>query len=395
MAKKRKKRIGTRKKRLKGLPFAAVLLLIAGLSVWLFFFLSHSTERNILPAYEEIYSKDSQLYREMVKIDNAVYKVLYSRGIPEKDIVFLSVKPKHRQGYDWDFTELEVKLPEKTSVFNLGEEICEAISRLMPAVTVERKKVSDGEVYCTVFALGLSTHKIRLLCKDESSTVRRNSCSVAIVVDDLGYDAEVGRGFIRLDLPLSLSFLPIAPNTAVLVREAREKKRECMLHLPMEPNYFPRLNPGPGALMTNMDDREIREILGQHLQKIPGARGVNNHMGSYFTQRKDKMKVVLNEVKCRRLFFLDSRTTAKTVAFETAKEMGIPAAKRDVFLDNENATKAIRFQMERLLGMARHSGSGIGICHPNRRTLHVLEEYIPRMKKNFNVVPVSELTRRK
>ena len=197
---------------------------------------------------------------------------------------------------------------------------------------------------------------------------------------------------MALDLPLSLAFLPLAPRTEALVREVNRRRHELMLHLPMEPEHWPELDPGPGALMTHMGKVEIRETIDRHLEKIQGARGINNHMGSYFTQRRDKMRIVLSELKRRHLFFVDSRTTNKTVGFELAREMGVPAAERSVFLDNEPSPKAVQFQMERLLGIARHSGGGVGICHPNRCALNALKKYLPRLKRDFKVLAVSKLT---
>ena len=103
------------------------------------------------------------------------------------------------------------------------------------------------------------------------------------------------------------------------------------------------------------------------------------------------MAIVLSELKKRNLFYIDSRTSRETVAFELAKEMGVPVASRNVFLDNDLSPTAITFQMQRLLGMARHSGAAIGIGHPNLATLKLLKNYLPKLKTEVEVVPVSEL----
>jgi polysaccharide deacetylase 2 family uncharacterized protein YibQ len=161
----------------------------------------------------------------------------------------------------------------------------------------------------------------------------------------------------------------------------------------MEPKDYPDLNPGTGAVLTNMDERRIRKTINNDIDQVPGIRGVNHHMGSKFTERSDKMKIVLKELKRRNLFYLDSRTTNLTVAYDLAKDMGIPAANKDVFLDNDLSSKAIRFQMERLLGIARYSGVAIGIGHPHKETLDVLKEYEGILKTKFKVVPVAELVK--
>jgi polysaccharide deacetylase 2 family uncharacterized protein YibQ len=161
----------------------------------------------------------------------------------------------------------------------------------------------------------------------------------------------------------------------------------------MEPKDYPDLNPGPGAVLTNMDERRIRKTINNDIDQVPGIRGVNHHMGSKFTERSEKMKIVLRELKRHNLFYLDSRTTNLTVAYNLAKDMGVPAARKDVFLDNDLSSKAIGFQMERLLGISRYSGIAIGIGHPHKETLDVLKEYAGILKKEFKVVPVSELAK--
>ncbi len=214
---------------------------------------------------------------------------------------------------------------------------------------------------------------------------------VAIIIDDLGYDPDLAFSFIQLDLPLCFSVLPHAPFTGLVVQEANDEGCEVMLHLPMEPKDYPSVDPGPGALFLSMAEHEIIEILDQDLREVPGARGVNNHMGSSFTENRDKMLVVLKELKKRRLFYVDSLTTSGTVGFDLAREIGLAAARRSVFIDNDLTPKAIRKQMEQLLSIARRSGSAIGIGHPHKETLRVLEEYYSRVKHEFQVVPVSAL----
>lgn len=216
---------------------------------------------------------------------------------------------------------------------------------------------------------------------------------VAIIIDDLGYDSALAFSFLKLNLELSFSILPSAPFTDIIVREANNKGREIILHQPMEPKDYPSVDPGPGALFLSMNQRDIRQILDKNLREIRGAKGVNNHMGSSFTKSREKMLLVLQEFKNRGLFYVDSRTTRGTVGFEQAKRIGLPAAERTLFLDNNQDPKAIRVQIELLLEIARDFGSAIGIGHPYNETLEILEKYQNRLKEEFDVVPVSELVR--
>jgi polysaccharide deacetylase 2 family uncharacterized protein YibQ len=220
---------------------------------------------------------------------------------------------------------------------------------------------------------------------------KRAKPRIAFIVDDLGYDPEIATAFLKLDLSLSLSVLPSAPFTELIAREVNKRDRELMVHLPMEPKGYPSVDPGPGALLIHMSEPEIQRILDQDLKQIPGARGVNNHMGSSFTENREKMGFILQELKRRNLFYVDSLTTCRTVGFKLAKEMGVPAGKRNVFLDNELSAESITAQMERLLNVARRSGRAIGILHPHEETLEVLKAYHSRMKAEFDVVSVSDL----
>jgi hypothetical protein len=135
----------------------------------------------------------------------------------------------------------------------------------------------------------------------------------------------------------------------------------------------------------------IFEVLDRDLSEIPFAAGVNNHMGSRFTESEEKMTIVLAELKRRGLYFIDSRTTASSVAFKVARKMALRTARRDVFLDNSLSGKAIKRQMERLLSLARHRGWAIGIGHPHKETLRLLETYQATLNNETEMVPVSEL----
>ena len=215
--------------------------------------------------------------------------------------------------------------------------------------------------------------------------------AVAIIIDDLGYDRDLALSFVRLNPGLSLSILPSAPFTRILVSEATRMRGEIILHQPMEPKGYPAVNPGPGALLLSMDKGELLRILDRNLREIEGARGVNNHMGSAFTENREKMGIVLEELKKRGLFYLDSRTTTGTVGLEQARKIGLPAAERSVFLDNVPQIGSIRIQIDRLLDIAGNRGSAIGIGHPHHETLVTLRDYLLRLTIGFRLVPVSEL----
>lgn len=213
---------------------------------------------------------------------------------------------------------------------------------------------------------------------------------VAFLIDDLGYDLAIDRAFLSIDAPLSFAFLPGAPHTQRLVREARNKGRDILVHLPMEP-LSPAADSGPGALRTDMALEPLLRLLRQDIEAVPGAMGVNNHMGSRFTANRGAMELVLAEVKRRGLFFVDSRTTSGTVAYETARSLGVPAIERFVFLDHDPRPEAVRRELNRLVRLAQERGQALAIGHPLSVTLRVLYEELPRLQKEVRVVPVHRL----
>jgi len=155
---------------------------------------------------------------------------------------------------------------------------------------------------------------------------------------------------------------------------------------------FPEKRPGPGALLAAMPSDEMREQLLANLDVVPGAVGVNNHMGSRLTTDGRAMKVLMGVLKERGLFFLDSKTSPRSLAFDTAYHFNIPAAKRDIFLDAYDDRDFIRGQIRKLVEAAGRRGTAIGIGHPYASTLEVLDEMKSEiLASGIEWVPLSEL----
>ena len=214
---------------------------------------------------------------------------------------------------------------------------------------------------------------------------------VAIIVDDVGFDVELARSFLELKAPVSLSVLPTAPYALAIAGEAMGKGVEVLLHLPMEPKEGNGDDPGAGALLVRMGEEEFVETLNGHLSRIPGIKGVNNHMGSLLTEREDKMALLFRELKKRNLFYVDSRTTPQTVASRVATEMKVPVASRGVFLDHDLSQEAMKVQWERLLAMARQYGHAVVIAHPHRETLVFLRDHLQDLRSEARLVCVADI----
>lgn len=212
--------------------------------------------------------------------------------------------------------------------------------------------------------------------------------SVAIVIDDMGLDRPRSDRAVRLPGTLTLAYLPYAEALAAQTRAARAAGHEVILHLPMEPRGGQ--NPGPGALKASLGEAENLARLRAALAAVPGAVGVNNHMGSRFTEDAAALAPILAEIGALGLYFLDSRTSPRSLAYTTARELGLPTLGRDVFLDDSDAPEAIARQIAAMEARARRTGSVIAIGHPREATLAALEAWlIEAPERGFATVPLS------
>jgi hypothetical protein len=217
--------------------------------------------------------------------------------------------------------------------------------------------------------------------------------AVSLVIDDLGRSVADLDRLEALGVPVTYAVLPFESRTAEVAAALGRRGAEVILHLPMEPSNG--ADPGPGALTRAMGRRELGRATRRALRAVPGAVGVNNHMGSGLSADRPSMEAVLRVIGERDLYFLDSRTSAESVAFATARELDIPAAERHVFLDPDPRAEAVRHQFRRLLEEARTRGAAIAIGHPHPHTLAVLEEEVPlAVERGYRFVPVSYLLER-
>jgi polysaccharide deacetylase 2 family uncharacterized protein YibQ len=374
-----------------------VIQVIVALSILLIalasglFILYVAPEKTPQPVFEEDYLTSNKFKSIITKVDHLVYETLYKEGVKEEDISFSKVIPKHEKKLVWDFTELTVRLNNPGLIERFETLLSKKISGLYPDVSLESEKVLSDQVIFNIRILGCFTHRLILKFKTEKKVGPGKLPKVAFIIDDIGYDTSLARSFLNLKIPVCLSILPYAPYSMKIAVETVNKGGELLLHLPMEPKNYPEMDPGKGALMVNMDRETIQGMVKEQIEKFPGLKGVNHHMGSLFSENYIKMKDVLDEVKKYDLYYVDSRTTDRTVAYKVAKELGVPAAEKKWFIDNDLSEKALKYQMDRLLGVARYSGSAIGIGHPHPETLKILKKYTENLNENYEVVPVSEL----
>ena len=218
-----------------------------------------------------------------------------------------------------------------------------------------------------------------------------NRAMIAIVMDDMGLDDREVSAVTELPAPLTLSYLPYARNVQTKVDAARHRGHEIMLHLPMEPSLA-SADPGPDALLTSYDQIELLQRIDRNLGRFTGYVGVNNHMGSRFTQDRAAMTAVIDVLKSRGLLYLDSLTSPHSIAYDLARKEGVVAAKRHVFLDHEDESRFIAGQIAVTERIAKRQGYAIAIAHPRPKTLNALAGWLPGLRENgFILVPLSTI----
>ena len=204
---------------------------------------------------------------------------------------------------------------------------------------------------------------------------------MAIVIDDCGQQLDVMERGVRLKLPLTFAVLPHLAHSAKSAELAHSAGQEVIVHQPMQPEAHDE-DPGEGAILQGMKTDRIGKILTASFHDVPHAVGLNNHMGSAATADRALMVATFTALERVRpgAFFLDSRTSAATVAADVARKQGVPTAERAVFLDNDLSEVAIRGELARLMGLAAERGQAVAIGHLKPETLAVLEREMSQLE---------------
>ena len=220
------------------------------------------------------------------------------------------------------------------------------------------------------------------------------AAELAIVIDDVGYSKTRGEQAIQLPAEVTLAVLPFAPHTHALLQQARTQAHDIIVHQPMQPMASNHARYEHDTLMLEMPQAEFRARVLRALDAVPGRVGISNHTGSLLTAHWEPMLQIMQQLRERNLFFLDSRTTARTVVVRAADEVGVVALQRDVFLDNERSSSAIHRQFEKAISKARQRGFAIAIGHPYPESLEYLQRRLAALPTDVQLVRISELARR-
>jgi len=370
------------------------------------------------------------------KVDNALVKVFFDAGITRKQVVTEKTIRESNGGVTWKKEIIAVNLPRGMNKGHLENLLREHLKPVEHTKWKLRDKGSRVEANIDVFgvhAYHLTFNKYKAVAKRAPrrglkkkappAAARRPKADgralaslpkkpqsralllplgrpkpkIAIIVDDLGQNPRPVERLASIPADLSFSVLPGLPYSRYAAEVANKSGKEVMLHLPMEPKIssgYTGVDAGDGALLVGQPKEEIVSKLEADIASVPYVVGVNNHMGSKFTENEELMSLVLRRLQKHHLFFVDSRTSSNSKGYKIARELGMKTGARDIFLD-ESALGAdyIRSQLDKLVELSKKKGLAIGICHPYPDTIEVLSEEIPRLKNKVEIVPISELLR--
>jgi len=223
-----------------------------------------------------------------------------------------------------------------------------------------------------------------------------NIQKIAIIVDDIGYDLSLVNELLKIDIPLTFAILPFCPHSVESARRIHKAGKEILLHIPMEPLDYPEKNPGKGVLLVRMNEEELRQSLEEELSAVPHVSGANNHMGSKFMRHREKLAVVFRTLKGKGLFFVDSLTTGNSAGRAMAREIGLPFASRDIFIDNSRDSGKTNGDLLKLIKEKGRGKKLVVIGHPYPETIAAIKESVRRFRaEGIKIVPVSQIVNSK
>jgi polysaccharide deacetylase 2 family uncharacterized protein YibQ len=252
-------------------------------------------------------------------------------------------------------------------------------------LTVDAAEVGGSTARITLRSAGVATHHIEIAISssralENDETLPPGQPRLAIILDDLGSDRGAAEAIFALHIPITLSVLPYHPHSQDIAQEARAHGCEVLLHLPMQ--SVANEAPEQQELRPGLSREATETMVTKMLESLPEADGVNNHQGSQATANPALMDALMPVLKDAGVFYVDSRTTAATVAYEAAKRDGVKTGFRNVpFLDDVQNSAAVKRQLLIAIQGAREKGEAIAIGHPHPATLQALRNVLPEAKK--------------
>lgn len=352
-------------------------------------------------AFEEPF--DTYLEDAVKQADFALVQAMLRGNVPLAEAVVERTELRGSDAGPYHFQRIRITVGKDSRPFIAGLE--ESLRAWAENANVTRSEGTraGGELW-TVSVGGIETHELFLVPSpvslpgtgDGPGRVLRHRASgetarMVIVIDDIGEDMSAVRTLTGLPFPVTLAIWPRSTHARRAAETANAAGLECIVHQPTEPIKYPEMNPGPGALFTSLSDAEIETRVKDSLSRVPYAVGMNNHMGSKFTRDRRAVAAMVRPLRNRRFFVLDSLTHPGSVLYAEAKRQGVPALRRDVFLDSVPGKDFVLKQLYSAERIALVTGRAVAIGHPLPGTLAALKEWEARRDTQIELVRLSDL----
>jgi len=322
----------------------------------------------------------SQLKKQQESIEELLQGVVKEFGVPPQNISKIY--------YSWggrSIVEERIKIPSTSSFILWNLAITKRVERNGGRVfwAVESRRGS-GRLNMGLGRGSFFTHRLSLVKEELASSLKLSQ--VAILLGP--FQSPIDEDWLNFDYPLSMAILP---SSLPVFFDTTNKKKEILLHLPMEPKNYPEVDPGKEAIFVDLKEGEIKRRVRWALKRVPCAKGVINYLGSRATEDPLVMETVLKEIGERKLYFIDSWATSRSVGYDLAKKMGIRCAKPDLIINGDEA-RTIERKIERLAEWAEDKGMAFGIGQPKPEVLAALKSKIPFLeRRGIKFVLVSEI----
>ena len=348
-------------------------------------------------ASEQLETEPSVVYEERLEdfeskiraVDGAILQAVTAQGGSAQTLRHRAIEERHFKGQEFYYQNLTIALPGEA--FSFLAELQENL-RSLPNTALQVLNANPRDVEISI--QGQPTHHLFLPLPHEPAPVPKAVAKpkLVIIIDDLGENVAVARRLAALPFPVSFSVLPYTTKARDVARIARQHTRELLLHLPCEPEGYPkRANSGPGTLRTNMSPAVLEQTLVDNLARLPDVDGVNNHMGSRLTANPQAMRIVLAHLHGRGKFFVDSMTTPKSCVQSVSTALGMPYIRRHIFLDNTPKEADILLQLKKAQTLALKNGLAIAIGHPYPATLAALETWAKQRHADLTVCRIQDI----
>ena len=430
----RKKRVYRAKKKKGGRVLLGTIsfIVIVVLSLMALQFINKKIARDA----DNVRISEEELNEEIEKIDRKLNEIFSEIGLKKREIISKINDRRKKGNIKWEYKEVSIKTDQIGKIEKFNEKFSNLSKLANVGVSVDNTNRNLSSSRLNIY--NLDTHKInfrleipkplptvtpskitKLDVKDKKVTKPTKTTpkakpkkadknkefafleglktkpKIVIIVDDIGLSKRYIDDLLKIPVNLNLAVLPNLPHSKYAAERANNKGWEVLLHLPMEPKHtsgYSGIDAGENALLTGLSKSQILNLLEENLSSVPYIKGVNNHMGSKFTESSELMNLVLKRVKKDGLFFIDSKTSPRSQGYIQAKKLGIKTAERDIFLDNgKEGEKQIRSKINQLLKISKKQGFAVGICHPYPQTIRVLSDMLPKLNGYVEFVFASEV----